>query len=827
MRLPCPLKYIKKPEPFGSGSRNADCLGCFLEVGHVDGAVEQATVLDQFLAVTGHDALVRREAVRVEHGRSAQQRDVRSVEVTGVEDAGTLEAQEDLAVREQRILVELHLALNGAHVHDANIHTFGGESIGSAEVVQLLELAGDVGAHHHPVGGATQSGPMDDVGNLKDLVHQGDVTVGEVNRGTGSGGEIVARTDAGADDQIVDDFTIDLGDHLVGHQVGQGALGVDVVDSLEVLSSFEGPGGLELAGDGADAITVDAQGDLWLEGIGFQVVLVVNASNGTGGEATSAQGDLNRTGGVVEFGLPSGGVHGDGAGELGAVTDQDGVGSAVAVEADAQAGSRIVAIRSSVGCRSEDLDDHSARQNGTVGQRRGDLGTSTVHGSVFATDLLAGVVRVKRKAVIAAERLGSVLPHDLGAGDRLALGQSVTIADVENQAGRLAHRLDADQVVSDQTRIALADEGQSEAGEVSDVRGGGLIFEDHRTLVRIPRLVLVLKDGSHQAHLLRGDLAALAKNRAPLLDELVLLGLVKHLSLMRISGFGHNTFSEVTLLAEETALVVRRQHGNKLLVKKRLNQVFVNGSSDVGHAESRAVRSGQGSVAMSNLPLLVLQKGSSRRDRLHRTLADIEFLCPFRNGSRAFVPLLERSIFGYQLPVLTQHFLGNRRLAICLFDSAVALFISQLDLSLGLFNDCTGLTAALALKIDAFKHGIDLVELLLSSGFSHGSLFASLGFDRSRLRFAEDLKATSEFPLVSLRFLYTDLFGLLNASGEVTLALFLDLCFVSGERFTDGTDKLGIATGFGQQVFDLIHINSPPAPNSYFCMDSYPCIRKI
>jgi len=159
--------------------------------------------------------------------------------------------------------------LNGAHVHDADVHTFGGESIGSAEVVQLLELAGDVGAHHHPVCWATEGGPVDDVGNFQCLVHQGDVAICEVDGSTGSGGEVVASTDAGADDQIVDDFTIDFGDHFVCHQVGQGALGVDVMDGLEVLSGFEGPGGLELTGDGADAITVDAQGDLGLEGVGF------------------------------------------------------------------------------------------------------------------------------------------------------------------------------------------------------------------------------------------------------------------------------------------------------------------------------------------------------------------------------------------------------------------------------------------------------------------------------------------------------------------------------------------------------------------------------
>ena len=48
------------------------------------------------------------------------------------------------------------------------------------------------------------------------------------------------------------------------------------MDRLEVLGGFEAPGGLELSGDGADAVAVDAQGDFWLEWVGFEVVLVVD-----------------------------------------------------------------------------------------------------------------------------------------------------------------------------------------------------------------------------------------------------------------------------------------------------------------------------------------------------------------------------------------------------------------------------------------------------------------------------------------------------------------------------------------------------------------------
>jgi hypothetical protein len=80
---------------------------------------------------------------------------------------------------------------------------------------------------------------VDDVGDFQDLVHQGDVAVREVHRGTGGGGEVVVSPDGRGDDQVVDDLTIDFGNHLIGHEVGEGALGVDVVDRLEVLGGLQ------------------------------------------------------------------------------------------------------------------------------------------------------------------------------------------------------------------------------------------------------------------------------------------------------------------------------------------------------------------------------------------------------------------------------------------------------------------------------------------------------------------------------------------------------------------------------------------------------------
>ena len=67
--------------------------------------------------------------VRVEHCRRREQRDVRSVEVPGIQNARSLEAQENLAVREERVLVQPQLTLNGSRVHDADVHTLLDKSV--------------------------------------------------------------------------------------------------------------------------------------------------------------------------------------------------------------------------------------------------------------------------------------------------------------------------------------------------------------------------------------------------------------------------------------------------------------------------------------------------------------------------------------------------------------------------------------------------------------------------------------------------------------------------------------------------------------------------
>lgn len=306
-----------------------------LEIADIDRGIVQAAIFNQLLPVTAHDALRWGVAVRVEDGRGRQQRNVRGIEHASVQNARTLEAHQDLAVREQRVLVKAHLALDRTHVHNADVHTFGVEGIRSAEVVQLLELRGDVGAHHHPVSGTTQGGSVDDVSNFERLVHQGDVTVGEVNRGTSSGGEVVLSTDRSRNDEVVDDFPVDFGDHFISHQVGQGALSVDVMHRLEVLSGFQRPRGLQLTGDGGNRVAVDRQGDFRLERVAFEVILVVDASDGRRGEATVAQNDINSAGGVVE--VAGVGINRDGFGETGAIADNHNVRVTISVVGNAEA----------------------------------------------------------------------------------------------------------------------------------------------------------------------------------------------------------------------------------------------------------------------------------------------------------------------------------------------------------------------------------------------------------------------------------------------------------------------------------------------------------
>ena len=73
-----------------------------IEDGH--GAVEVGT--NHLLAVPGHDSLTWGEVLRREDGRCDNQRHIRSIDITGLQIASALEADEDLISGEVRILVD-------------------------------------------------------------------------------------------------------------------------------------------------------------------------------------------------------------------------------------------------------------------------------------------------------------------------------------------------------------------------------------------------------------------------------------------------------------------------------------------------------------------------------------------------------------------------------------------------------------------------------------------------------------------------------------------------------------------------------------------------
>lgn len=150
-----------------------------------------------------------------------------------------------------------------------------------------------------------------------------------------------------------------------------------------------------------------------------------------------------------------------------------------------------------------------------------DLGTAA-DGEIFALDRLAAVVRVKCPAVLPRELLRGVLAHDLRSGNRLALADGVAVADVEDEAGWAAHRLDTNEAVGDEAGVALADHGQGKAGEVRDVACGRCFLEDWGACLRVPGFELVFEDSCHQAILVWPDFEALAEDRCPAVDELVL-----------------------------------------------------------------------------------------------------------------------------------------------------------------------------------------------------------------------------------------------------------------------------------------------------------------
>jgi len=82
---------------------------------------------------------------------------------------------------------------------------------------------------------------VNDVTHFQNLVHEGQVSVAEVDGGTGSGCEVVGRSDGRSNQKVIEDFAVDFSNDFVSHEVEQSVFGVHVVDGFHVLSCFKGP----------------------------------------------------------------------------------------------------------------------------------------------------------------------------------------------------------------------------------------------------------------------------------------------------------------------------------------------------------------------------------------------------------------------------------------------------------------------------------------------------------------------------------------------------------------------------------------------------------
>ena len=814
-------------------------LEILLQVTHINCGIVETAILDQLLPVSGHQTLGRGVAVWVDDGRGREEWDVRAVHHTAVEDGRALEAEEDLAVREQRVLVELELSLDRTGVHDADVDAFFGQRVAGAEVIELLELARDVGGGHHPVGWPAKGRPVDDVGHFQRLVEQRDVAVGEVDRGPGCRGEVVGRTDGGGDDQVVDQLTIDFGDHFVAHEVGEDLFGVDVLDGLEILSGFQRPRGLELTGHGGDGVAVDGHREFWLERVVFQVVVVADLGHGSVWEDASTEGDADGTGGVVEDGGTGGAdIDFDVVGEVGAVTEEDGVGCTVFVEADREARCGVVAGWHGVGCRGEHFHEHASGEDRAVLEGGRDGGAAAANGGSFLLDGLRGVVRVKGPAVLTGVGLSRVLSHDLRSGDRLALGHGVAVADVEDQAGRLAHRLDAEEVVGDELGVALADEWEGEPGEVGDVGGGRRIFQDHAALAGAPGVQLVFEESGHDAHLVLWNLAALGEDGAPLVNEFVLVGLSADCGRVRVGVFRHDIVAarhgvlHAGRGGRATAWLLNDQHSTGSFNPKSRNCLSVCGRCRVPGRVLVDLASDAVDAPVGALFDAATFWGDSRLALVERAAGrDWLALVALWEGGHLANGLGRGRDFGFgqgldfafELAVPLECIFGERGLTLDDGAETLAVFADRGDLALQFLDFGLKCTVCPTIQFDTFKEGLELFELGCGSRFFHRRLLGQLPLHAGCVRFTPDLRTTSEILLMLLALFEADLLGsidlLQEGLVEGLLFRFLELNKSTG----DALAKVFVDPCLLKQSNDLIHLQHSSSGNG-IKVDSARCL---
>ena len=267
---------------------------------------------------------------------------------------GTLRFTRSVAVRQQlQVAVKFYPDSPSGRVHYGLFYDGDGDGVRNADIRKGVD----------PQLGSFR--------NLEHLVQERDVTISEVDRRTSSRREVMRGTNRSGDDQVVDDFTVDFRDHLIGHQVGEGGLGIDVVHGLQVLCGFQRPGGLQLTCYGADRVTVNRQGDLGLEWVIFQVELIISPYQGIARNRAGGQSDRDRASAMVESrGTCGAGIdRGVSQTAVRVRADENGLGITVRVERDMHTRHGLF---TAVHVGLEDVDHDRTGQNWLVDQRTGD-----------------------------------------------------------------------------------------------------------------------------------------------------------------------------------------------------------------------------------------------------------------------------------------------------------------------------------------------------------------------------------------------------------------------------------------------------------------------
>ena len=118
-------------------------------------AIEVAA--NHLLAITSHDTLTRGEVLGSKDGGSDNEWNVGSVDVTGLQVAAALEADEDLVAGEVRILVDGEAVAEGSDLLGANGHggtdlTAAIDGVDGLVEHRSLQDGGDIGGDHDEVG---------------------------------------------------------------------------------------------------------------------------------------------------------------------------------------------------------------------------------------------------------------------------------------------------------------------------------------------------------------------------------------------------------------------------------------------------------------------------------------------------------------------------------------------------------------------------------------------------------------------------------------------------------------------------------------------------